>query len=66
MKIMQETTEWPEGSGDCNHIYIFEDYKAGGRSDRAVAYVPHGVDPVQKFKTPLDLDLRGRTFVSVQ
>jgi hypothetical protein len=66
MKIMQETTEWPEGSGDCNHIYIFEDYKAGGRSARAVAYVPHGVDPVQKFKTPLDLDLRGRTFVSVQ
>jgi len=66
MKIMQETTEWPEGSGDCNHIYIFEDYRAGGRSARAVAYVPHGVDPVQKFKTPLDLDLRGRTFVSVQ
>jgi len=66
MKIMQETTEWPEGSGDCNHIYIFEDYKAGGRSARALAYVPHGVDPVQKFKTPLDLDLRGRTFVSVQ
>ena len=65
MKIMQETTEWPEGSGDCNHIYIFEDYKAGGRSAKAVAYVPHGVDPVQKFKTPLDLDLRGRTFVAV-
>ena len=66
MKIMQETTQWPEGSGDCNHIYIFEDYKAGGRSAKALAYVPHGVDPVQKFKTPLDLDLRGRTFVSVQ
>jgi len=66
MKIMQETTEWPEGSGDCNHIYVFEDYRAGGRSARALAYVPHGVDPVQKFKTPLDLDLRGRTFVSVQ
>jgi len=31
-----------------------------------VAYVPHGTDPVQKFTTPLDIDLRGRTFVAVQ
>ena len=66
MKIMQETTEWPEGSGDCNHIYIFEDHRAGRRSARDVAYVPHGTDPVQKFNKPLDIDLRGRTFVAVQ
>jgi len=66
MKIMLETTAWPEGSGDPNHVYVFEDYRAGSRSARAVAYVPHGTDPVLKFKTPLDIDLRGRTFVAVQ
>ena len=66
MKIMLETTEWPEGSGDCNHIYVFEEFKANGRSAKAVAYVPHGTDPVQKFSTPLDIDLRGRTFVEVK
>ena len=66
MKIMLETTEWPEGSGDCNHIYVFEEFKGSGRSARAVAYVPHGVDPVQKFRTPLDIDLKGRTFVEVK
>jgi hypothetical protein len=66
MKIMLETTEWPEGSGDCNHIYVFEEFKGCGRSAKAVAYVPHGVDPVQKFRTPLDIDLRGRTFVEVK
>jgi hypothetical protein len=31
-----------------------------------VAYVPHGTDPVQRFKTPLDIDLRGRTFEAVK
>jgi len=66
MKIMLETTEWPEGSGDCNHIYVFEEFKGNSRSAKAVAYVPHGVDPVQKFRTPLDIDLRGRTFVEVK
>jgi hypothetical protein len=65
MKIMLETTQW-EGHCDCNHIYVFEDYKPQSRSAKAVAYVPHGTDPVQKFRTPLNIDLRHRTFVEVK
>jgi hypothetical protein len=61
MKVMLETTQW-DTEGDCNHIYVFEDFKPSSRQARAIAYVPHGTDPVQKFRTPLDIDLRGRTF----
>jgi hypothetical protein len=57
--IYQETTEWAE---QCpNHIYVF-DAKPTGRQATCVAYVPHGTDKVQKLKTPLKLDLKGRTF----
>lgn len=57
--IYQETTEW---SMDVpNHIYIFKD-KPVGRSAKAVGYVPAGSQQVQKFKVPMVLDLKGRSF----
>jgi len=60
--IYQETTEW---SMDVpNHIYIFKD-KPVGRSAKAVAYIQQGTSRVQKFKVPMVLDLKGRSFVAV-
>ena len=61
-KIMLETTVL-EGGG-ANHVYVFAD-KPAGRSARAIAYVPAGSKVLQRFKKPLDLDLRGRTFVEL-
>jgi len=60
MIVLQETTKWDAP----NHIYIFN-VKPGARSANAVAYVPHGSSRVYKFKKPLVLDLKGRTFKPV-
>jgi hypothetical protein len=62
IKIMLETTEWADGGS--NHVYIFKE-KPTGRSAKAIAYVPAGSKIVQRFKKPLDLDLKGRTFVEL-
>lgn len=58
--VYEETTQWSDSSG-ANHVYIFDD-KPSGRSATAVAYVPVGSTKVHKFRTPLKLDLKGRTF----
>jgi hypothetical protein len=62
IKVMQETTEWSDGGS--NHTYIFKD-KPTGRSAKAIAYIPAGSKIVQRFKKPIDLDLKGRTFVEL-
>jgi len=62
MKIMLETTVWTDGGA--NHVYVFKD-KPAGRSAKAVAYVPAGTKVLKRFKKPLDLDLKGRTFVEL-
>jgi hypothetical protein len=62
IKVMQETTEWSDGGS--NHTYIFKD-KPTGRSAKAIAYIPAGSKIVQQFKKPIDLDLKGRTFVEL-
>ena len=59
--IAQETTDWSDGS-DSNHIYVFAE-KPSGRSAPCIAYVEKGTDTVIKFKKPIALDLKGRTFV---
>lgn len=61
MKIMFETTKWPEGQSG-NHVYVFTKYHPAERQTFAVAYVPNGSKTLQKFKKPLQIDLRGRTF----
>ena len=64
MKIMLETTQW-EGPTGPNHIYIFEQFKGNERTAKAIAYSAFGTGPVQRFKKPLVLDLKGRTFAKV-
>jgi hypothetical protein len=63
MVIMQETTVWTDSQAG-NHIYVFKS-KPEGRSAEAVAYLPQGTDRVIKFRKPLKLDLKGRTFQKV-
>jgi hypothetical protein len=60
-KIMMETTQWADRISP-NHIYVFESFKSTDRTARAVAYSAWGTGPVQRFKQPMVLDLRGRTF----
>ena len=61
--IYVETTVWQE-STQPNHVYIFKGTPEG-RSATAVAYVPRGTDKVIKFRKPIKLDLKGRTFRKV-
>ena len=56
----EETTQYKDGTGG-NHTYIFAT-AIKGRQATAVAYIPRGRKDVVKFRTPLKLDLKGRTF----
>ena len=64
MKVMQETTRW-EGAQSPNHIYVFDKFTGTERTVRAIAYSAFGTGPVQRFKKPLVLDLKGRSFAKV-
>jgi hypothetical protein len=59
--IYRETTVWNDATVSLNHTYVF-DAKPNGRQGRVIAYVPFGNTRVQKLRTPLVLDLKGRTF----
>ena len=63
IKVYQETTNFTDGPNG-NHIYIFNE-RVNGRSATAVAYIPRGQTKVHRFKTPLKLDLKGRTFEEI-
>jgi hypothetical protein len=60
MVILEETTAYTDGTNG-NHVYVFK-ARPTGRSAEAVAYVPRGQTKVYRFKQPLKLDLKGRTF----
>lgn len=64
MKIMLETTAWEEQSNS-NHIYVFDKYHPADRTAKVIAYSAFGTEPVQKFRKPLMIDLKGRTFKPV-
>ncbi len=59
MKFYQETTEWDNNTP--NHIYVLDDSKS-----KMFAYVRAGTKSVFKFKTPLPISTRGRTFKEVK
>jgi len=59
MKIMLETTVWDSPTVP-NHVYVFNDSMT-----KAIAYVRAGSKELFKFKNPLNIDTRGRTFVDL-
>ena len=64
IKVYQETTQFTDGQGG-NHVYIFNE-RITGRSATAIAYIPRGQTRVHKFRTPMKLDLKGRTFEEIR
>jgi hypothetical protein len=64
IKVYQETTDFTDGHNG-NHIYVFNE-RISGRSGTAIAYIPRGQTQVHKFKTPMKLDLKGRTFEEIR
>jgi hypothetical protein len=60
MKFYEETTKWHEGTA-ANHTYLLNDSKT-----KMIAYVRAGTKAVFKFKKPIGIDTRGRTFVVVK
>lgn len=59
MKIMLETTVWSTPTP--NHVYVMNDSMT-----KMMAYVPEGSKTVKKFKQPMSIDIRGRTFVELE
>jgi len=59
MKLFQETTKWPDATP--NHAYYMDDSK-----NKAFAYIRAGGKSVFKFKTPIKIDTRGRTFKTIE
>jgi hypothetical protein len=67
MYVAHETTKWAEGEVSSNHTYVFaKKPDARERQAPAIAYIKAGTKQVIKFKQPLKLDLRGRTFEEVK
>lgn len=58
MKFYQETTKWPDTIA--NGVYLLNDSKT-----KMFAYVRPGSDAAFKFKNPISIDSRGRTFKEV-
>lgn len=59
MKFYQETTKWSTDAP--NGIYLLNDNKS-----KMYAYIKPGANSVFKFKNPIRIDTRGRTFVAVK
>jgi hypothetical protein len=55
LKFYQETTKWAGATS--NHTYLLSKDRS-----KMLAYVPAGTRAVFKFKNPLRIDTRGRTF----
>ena len=58
--IYVETTQWQEAT-QANHVYVFSE-KPTSRTAKAIAYVRAGTKELYRFKKPMTLDLKGRTF----
>jgi hypothetical protein len=58
MKFFLETTKWADGYP--NHVYLLDDSKS-----KMTAYVRNGTNEVFKFKKPIRIDTRGRSFKEV-
>jgi hypothetical protein len=61
--LLRETTKWSDGD-KLNFIYAFDE-KPGKRMGRAVGYINHLSDEFKAFSKPLDIDMKGRSFVEI-
>ena len=56
MKFFQETTQWDSPTAP-NHIYYLSDDKS-----KMVGYIQQGTTVLKKFKQPIGISTKGRTF----
>ena len=61
--IYLETTTWQE-STQANHVYVFTE-PPKQRTAKAIGYVRAGTKELFRFKKPMTLDLKDRTFVAL-
>ena len=61
--IYLETTQWDEATQP-NHVYVFTE-PPKQRTAKAVAYVRAGTKELFRFKKPITLDLKGRSFAAL-
>jgi len=62
MKAFLEVTQWPDTQSNCNHVYWMDDAR-----NKMYAYAKFG-NPLDTmtFKTPIQIDTRGRKFEVVR
>jgi hypothetical protein len=62
MKAFLEVTQWPDTEFNCNHVYWMDDAR-----NKMYAYAKFG-NPLDTmtFKTPIQIDTRGRKFEVVR
>jgi hypothetical protein len=58
MQVLWETTEWADSTA--NNVYFMDDSKS-----KMYAYVARGSMDVFRFKNPIRVDMRGRSFVNI-
>ena len=58
--IYIETTAWQEPT-QANHVYVFLE-QPRGRSAKCLGYVRAGTKDLFRFKQPITLDLKDRSF----
>jgi len=54
---------WQEPT-QANHVYVFSE-KPNTRTAKAIGYVRAGTKELFRFKKPMTLDLKGRTFAAL-
>ena len=61
--IYQETTLWQE-AGQANHVYVFLEVPKL-RTAKCMGYIRAGTKELFRFKKPMTLDLKGRSFAAL-